>query len=325
MSESITKLGFSIPVYNRPDLLDIALGSIVKEASIFNAPIYIPDNSCSDINKSIIEKWKCIYNNIIHELNSENIGIDGNVQKAIVNCPSKYVLVIGDDDIIFEGLYTKVLEKINKYKPLHIFINYKYLDNNYNAISNKSLFEETTEEMVFKSFLIKNGWCMGFIGCNIFNRDLYSRCSESEIGSYFNHVAKILSYINPSDRVICIRDILVGNRADDETTATWGGNRIVVLFGLERVFKKYLNGKLSEFEINLTVNKTRKILGYDQLFRLIYWGSLSINPNEYWDTVYSLLPQKKILFLKKYHYNFYYLIQKIFPLARKIKRKIKLI
>jgi glycosyltransferase involved in cell wall biosynthesis len=122
-------LGFAIPTYRRPELLDRALQSIVPQAQALDAPIYIPDDSCDRTNVTVIGKWQQSYPRLIHEINERNLGIDRNIDKAVVGCPATYVHVIGEDDVIFPGFGAKVMSIIRGQAPGHIVCSYLYLSN----------------------------------------------------------------------------------------------------------------------------------------------------------------------------------------------------
>ncbi len=316
-------LGFAIPVYNRPEFLDSALASIVPQAGPIGAPIFIPDNACGPTHVEVIARWRQRHPNIVHEINDTNIGIDANVDKAIARCPARYVFVLGDDDLILPGFVSAVLDVLRRDQPAHILCAYMYLDNAQRPITGRSVLPAEAAGRTFGAVLVEHGWALGFIGAHIFNRARYTRCAASAMGSYFNHVAKIIAVVQPDDQIPIITTPRVGNRADDETTPTWSGDRLNVLFGLERVMRQSMAGRYAPQDIEAAVFNARRQLGYAQTVRLLYWAALakaSGRADGYWQSLAALVPFEQYRRLRRFPAPLLPLLARLFPLARRLKR-----
>lgn len=316
-------LGFAIPAYRRPELLDRALASIVPQARELNAPIYIPDDSCDQTNAGVIAKWRQVFPHVIHEINERNLGIDRNIDKAIVGCPATYVHVIGDDDVIFPGFGARVMSIIRDQAPGHIVCSYVYLTNDYRQITGQALIPPEASAASLRQFLPGYGWALGFIGANVFRRERFATCGVDGFGTYFHHLIRLTSYLDPDEPLGFVGEPLIGNRADDETTATWSGDRLNVVFGLEKAFMSAMQGRYSPAEIGQTVAAARHCLGYAQSIRLLYWGALaerSGSGGEYWETLQRLLPRSRYERLRSVPAALYAPLLKLVPLARRTKR-----
>lgn len=105
-------LTIAIPTYNRAVFLDLCLKRLHEEIKGLSADfrkkivLYISNNASNDATDSIIQKWdfselcemKC-RNNVI------NIGAEENVLQCYRDAKSKYVWIVGDDDVILvDGL-----------------------------------------------------------------------------------------------------------------------------------------------------------------------------------------------------------------------------
>jgi glycosyltransferase involved in cell wall biosynthesis len=320
---AIAPLGFAIPAYRRPELLDRALASIVPQARALDAPIYIPDDSCDQTNVAVIAKWRQAFPRVIHEINERNLGIDRNIDKAIVGCPATYVHVVGDDDVIFPGFAARVMSIIRGQAPGHIVCSYLYLSNDYRQITGQALIPPDAPATSLRQFLPAYGWALGFIGANVFRRERFATCGVDGFGTYFHHVVRLTSYLEPAEPLGFVAEPLVGNRADDESTATWSGDRLNVVFGLEKAFMSAMKGRYSQAEIDQTVAAARRCLGYAQSVRLLYWGALAERSGageQYWETLKLLLPRSRYERIRWVPAALYAPLLKLVPLARRTKR-----
>ena len=319
-------LGFAIPTYRRPELLDRALESIVPEARALDAPIYIPDDSCDRTNVSVIGKWQQSYPLLIHEINARNLGIDRNIDKAVVGCPATYVHVIGEDDVIFPGFGARVMSIVRGQAPGHIVCSYLYLSNDYRQITGWPLIPADALAASLRQLLPRYGWALGFIGANVFRRDRFATCGVDGFGTYFHHIIRLTSYLEPDELLGFVAEPLVGNRADDETTATWSGDRLNVVFGLEKSFVSAMKGRYSPAEIDQTVAAARDCLGYAQSGRLLYWGALAERSGtgaKYWETLKQLIPRSRYDRIRSVPAGLYAPLLGLVPLVRRTTRLVR--
>jgi len=319
-------LGFAIPTYRRPELLDRALQSIVPQARALDAPIYIPDDSCDQTNVTVIGKWRQSYPLLTHEINERNLGIDRNIDKAIVGCPATYVHVIGEDDVIFPGFAARVMSIIRAQAPGHIVCSYVYLSNDYRQITGLPLIPPDASAASPKDLLPRYGWALGFIGANVFRRERFASCGVDGFGTYFHHIVRLTTYLEPTEPLGFVAEPLVGNRADDETTATWSGDRLNVVFGLEKAFVSAMAGRYSQAQIDQTVAAARNCLGYAQSARLLYWGVLAERSGrgaEYWETLKQLIPRSRYDRIRSVPAGLYTPLLLLVPLVRRTTRFVR--
>jgi glycosyltransferase involved in cell wall biosynthesis len=322
---SSASLGFAIPVYRRPEMLDLALASVVPQAARIGAPIYITDNACDATNVEVVRRWRERFAGIVHEINETNLGIDGNVDRAISRCPADYVLVIGDDDVLMPGLVDAVASILAVARPPHIVCAYQYLDNRHRPITGRPVFAVGSASAAFRRVVVDGGWALGFIGAHVFERARYSACRHDAMGSYFNHLSKLIHYLGPDEEVSCIDAPLVGNRADDESTPTWSGDRLNVVFGLEITLRSAMRqAAYCPDEVEAAVRNARHRLGYAQSVRLLYWAALAEATGRgegYWRSLEALLPRRH-RWLRRCPRPALRAIGALFPLLRQLKRRV---
>jgi glycosyltransferase involved in cell wall biosynthesis len=318
-------LGFAVPVYRRPQLLDLALRSIVAQAQQFSAPIYIPDNSCDNTNVEVVRRWQSAYPNITHERNEENIGIDRNVDRAITRCPAEYVHVIGDDDIILPGFAERAIEIIRRKRPAHLVCSYMYLSNDYEPISRKPILPASAPAGSLRQLLPTYGWTLGFIGAHVFQRARFMHGGVDGFGTYFHHLMRLVTAIGPDEPLAFLDTPLVGNRADDESTATWSGDRLAVVFGRERTLAAAMKDSYSPTEVQRMIESARANLGYAEFFRLLYWAALAERAGRgpaYWESLSRFVPSQRYAHLYAVPDIVKAALFRTIPTIRRMKRRL---
>lgn len=115
------KLSIGIPTYNRSYFLDNNLKQLLKEYDN-NFELIIQDNASTDNTQEIVEKYIKLGLPIIYDRNLTNIGWTKNFEICFKKVKTKYMILLGDDDIIVNGGVDIILNNINEYNPDLIFI-----------------------------------------------------------------------------------------------------------------------------------------------------------------------------------------------------------
>jgi glycosyltransferase involved in cell wall biosynthesis len=107
-------VSFCIPTYNRAEVLEICIQSIVNQKSFTDSvEIVISDNASTDSTKKIVEKYKLKYpNNIIYHRNEVNIGMEENFISALDLGNGKLLRLINDYSIIADNYLDKLTNYI---------------------------------------------------------------------------------------------------------------------------------------------------------------------------------------------------------------------
>lgn len=110
---TIPELSICITSYNRPNELIRCLKSIDCIDFINNIEIIVSED-CSPQRELIIEKVNAYKDNTqfkVHlNLNTTNLGYDGNLTQLISLASGKYILLMSDDDSFIDGALCKILE-----------------------------------------------------------------------------------------------------------------------------------------------------------------------------------------------------------------------
>ena len=123
-------LSICIPTFNRSELLDLCLATVLPQVSQFASEVecVISDNASSDRTSEVITKYAGTYPVRVFR-NEENIGIIGNITKSVSELArGKFAYLIGDDDALCEQAVERMLKVLRKKDaPDLIAVNVGYL------------------------------------------------------------------------------------------------------------------------------------------------------------------------------------------------------
>ena len=145
MDNSNIRLSIAIPTYNGAKYISEALNSIIWQLDNINEEIeiVISDNASTDKAPEIIKKYVEKYPNLFsYYRNTENVGVDRNIDNIFKKAKGNFVWICGDDDEIITGQLKNVLGKIKNNKEIGVFfVNAKM----YNQDMTKILQEQVLE------------------------------------------------------------------------------------------------------------------------------------------------------------------------------------
>jgi glycosyltransferase involved in cell wall biosynthesis len=120
----MTKISICIPAYNRADKLNPLLDSIFNQSYPNVEVIICEDNSPERFRiRKIIEDRN--ERRIKYYENNMNLGYDANLRESIQRATGNYVVLMGNDDLMYpESLFT-ISNKIKKYNPSVIVRSYE--------------------------------------------------------------------------------------------------------------------------------------------------------------------------------------------------------
>ncbi|MCX6723784.1 MAG: glycosyltransferase family 2 protein [Candidatus Staskawiczbacteria bacterium] len=111
-------ISIAIPTYNRAVFLQNLLSHIAPEANELEGifQICISNNCSTDNTSEVVAGFQTRYPGLIsYNENSENLGYDGNVLKIMEMSDGEFVWLLGDDDMIVDGGFKKVINFIKDY------------------------------------------------------------------------------------------------------------------------------------------------------------------------------------------------------------------
>ena len=127
-------LTLAIPTYNRGNILDKSLESIVSDLNFDERIEIIISDNCSTDNTSVIaDKYVKKYSNVVYVRNEKNIGAEMNICNALLAGTGEYIKLC-NDTIKFQkdalGFMLNTIEKnIEFKKPIFFYQNYSNYNN----------------------------------------------------------------------------------------------------------------------------------------------------------------------------------------------------
>lgn len=106
-------LSIAIPTYNRGSCLGFLLESIcsqVGEVQSCKIEVLVFDNCSTDDTKAVVERFLPNNSYLKYTRNEQDIGADKNFTKAFFSARGKYLWIICDDDLLFDGAIPWVVD-----------------------------------------------------------------------------------------------------------------------------------------------------------------------------------------------------------------------
>ena len=189
-SDIDSKLEIIIPTYNRCKTLEQTLLKIL-DSPVKNCKITILDNNSNDATSDIVNKFLSEYNNITYVKNRYNIGLAGNMTKALTLVEKEYFWIVFDDTGLDFTNWSYIEKGIEQNYDCVLTLNY------YNALNTT----DVKEKAAIYLMLI---YCFaGIYKSNLINDDviLYS---VTDIYPVHSQMALLSALFNDENRKIYI-------------------------------------------------------------------------------------------------------------------------
>lgn len=223
-------LTIAIPTYNRSKYLDLCLSNICKQMRGHedSVEILVSDNCSLDSTSEVVRKYVSLGYPIVYIANQENIGPDRNFEQCYRKARGKYVLMLGDDDVLLEGALDKLVPILSSDDYGLVFLNSYGFKTDFirekpaRAPSSYRIYTDTL------AFVKKARYLFAFMSANIFNRTLVTE--PADWAPFFNsnlvHLAWIFSALFNAKKQVYISEHLLAARVHD-----WSGYALCQVFG----------------------------------------------------------------------------------------------
>lgn len=207
-------LTIAIPTYNRADCLKLLLNSILKqlekkEELISDLEILICDNNSTDETSFFLEEKIKSGSNIKYLKNSQNMGASSNVFKCFQETESRYIWIIGDDDLPLVGSIELVVELLTKEKPDIVYLPAKWKHGDLGVYSNTLVTNTKTSSCNSLDLIAFAGSQVTFISSWIINKETYNKLPsnnpEKYINTSFPHLEWILNLCIYGKKLIAVK------------------------------------------------------------------------------------------------------------------------
>ncbi len=196
-------LTIAIPTWNRAEYLRKNLTQLLTQMSDLSEDIEIlvSDNSSIDDTDMVVNDLKSKGAPIRYIRNSENIGSDSNIAQCFNESKGRYVLILGDDDILIDGTLGLLVELLKKNCYGVVSMRpYGYeqdFNNELPVYSGKVLDYRDTGD-----FVVKMGSYATLISANVISKEILSGvdarqfCGTNLVQTYLVYQAAIKSSSN---------------------------------------------------------------------------------------------------------------------------------
>ena len=261
----IDKLGITIITYNRAPLLKRTLTTILSDDSpVRDCYIIVQSNNSSDETSEVVKTLQSMHPNLSYRENPYNIGLSGNICKAMELADKEYHWILCDDDRFDWQNWAEVERAIDNKTPVICTSNY--------MIPEK--YRERVDYQLAQ---------MSFLPAIIIRTELYTdttiRNSFDNIFTLFPHLVPIVSFLNAGGKIHVISREVVTNGMEQGTDCSYlRGARPDIIFHRSRTMTWMVG--YSNILANLTDRKLARrcfhtVIAGDHSFRSGYYAFLS--------------------------------------------------
>ncbi|RKS89749.1 acetyltransferase-like isoleucine patch superfamily enzyme [Flavobacterium limicola] len=304
MNNNEVLLSICIPTYNRAKALDGNLKALNKQVSGKNLPLelMVSDNCSSDETSTVVNKYIEEGMPINYIRNTINLGMDGNFAQCYRKASGKYVLVLGDDDYLIDGMLEKLLDylKNGDYGLVHLKTNSQA----------KILEEEFTDSTLF---LQNVSYWVTYISSNVVNAKYIKGYDfEKNFGTFLTIVPLYLNAAASHDKNLLIHELVFNEGIESNSNGGYNFFEVFVVNYL-KIWKDFVNSKTIPSKLFYLIK--RDIFKYFLATYIVELLILKKTGN------FKVKSAKKILFFSYGHclYAYYYLIKLI---TKQVLRKI---
>lgn len=207
------KISFCIPTFNREQLLNELIESIVSQCSEDMIPlveICIADNASTDETKAMVENWITKTAVAIqYASNTENIGPDRNYLRSVELANGEYCWLFGSDDVLAPGALSNMLRLIGQGQHDIYLTNRTDCDINMQPLYQRFLLPEKCssqvfnlgEDQIFLNYLntiASIGGLFSYLSSIVVRHGCWNTIpiDEQFIGSAYSHVYILMKYIS---------------------------------------------------------------------------------------------------------------------------------
>ncbi len=215
--------------------------SVIRSAGESRIPIIVADDSADDTNAEAMSALMREYAGLRWHRNERNLGIDGNICRAVSLCDADYAWLLGEDDLFVPDAVPRVLAALHNREPAFLFVNYSYVSNDYRySLKERVVAVRSDQRLSAAEFAERYSWAMGFIGACVVDRRRWV-VDEGFLGTYYAHVGSVLARLAGAE-VTMVADPIVLNRAENSRSFTWRDRPFDVFFGWERMLRRLHSG-----------------------------------------------------------------------------------
>ncbi len=195
-------LSICIPTFNRCELLDLCLHSILEQIVQLKSKeieIVISNNASTDNTARLIQDIQLQYPKILIRsfIQEKNIGAVNNLFYVVKLAEGKYIYIVSDDDVLLPGAMDNIIDSINTHSNVSVIIpKVVPFDNSINEIiyTNNELKDIYIADK--NEIFVRMGTMITFISSMIFLNSIVKHSKIFNSKNLFPHSFLFLSAIN---------------------------------------------------------------------------------------------------------------------------------
>lgn len=198
------KLQIILITYNRAKHVQKTFEQFFCEGSpVRDCDFIVQDNNSTDNTHEIVADWQKKYPNIKYSKNKYNLGISGNIARAMEVADKDYAWIIGDDDKFDWSNWQEVENAINNNEKVICVARYVIPDK----------YKQEISYQLFQLTFITGG----IYSTQLFN-DTTIKNAFDNIYTLFPHLAPIVSHINAGKKIYVVDKAISDNGMDIKNT-----------------------------------------------------------------------------------------------------------
>ncbi|UTZ26433.1 glycosyltransferase family 2 protein [Vibrio campbellii] len=258
------KVSIVVVTYERPELLSIALDSILSQSHTELEVIIVDDNSPSYLNnKKVIEDKKD--SRLVYYRNTENKGACYSRNYGLSLATSKYVAFLDDDDLWDKD---KIRQQVNSLNSTNAVLCYtaKRMFKNSDSSCGRVSFQEINEDLPLLSLFNNN--VIGTTSCIMVNREVASSCGGFDIDLPAIQDYDFYLRIAAKGKVVSIKEPLTYYRVDTAIKISKNGSKAIT--ASQMIIDKYPdNLKIKRYLFKANLKKALKYRNLKLMIRTI--------------------------------------------------------
>ena len=198
------KLQIILITYNRAGYVEKTFNQIFADNSpVKNCDFLVLDNNSDDETEHVVKHWQSKFSNITYSKNKYNLGISGNIAKAMEVADKDYVWIIGDDDKYDFSNWEEVEYAINNKEQIICIARY-------------AIPQHVKQEISYQ--LLQLTFITGGIYCTKLFNDTTVKNAFDNIYTLFPHIAPVVYYLNYGGKIYVVDKAISDNGMDSENT-----------------------------------------------------------------------------------------------------------
>ncbi len=240
------RITVAIPTWNRHALLAQTLASLQSQCAELvpgSVEVLVSDNASTDDTQAVVERVQAVGLAVRYLRNGENIGADRNFAQCFNEARGEYILMLGDDDILLDGVLAMLLARTAEARLGVICMRpYGYDHDRLAEYPGDGGDEQTFADP--GEFVAAAGQLVTFISSCLINKSVLGGIDARQfVGSYLLHVHLLLRAALAVPRNLLVRRYCVACKRNNS-----GGYPVIEVFtrNLGAVLDQYKGAGLDE-------------------------------------------------------------------------------